>query len=53
MKLKAGSLFYFWLHWVFIATRRLPLLAESKGFSLVAVPRILIAVAFLVVEPGL
>ena len=28
---------YFWLNWVFIAAHRLPLVAESGGYSLVAV----------------
>ena len=27
-------LFYFWLHWVFVAARGLPLVAVSGGYSL-------------------
>ena len=43
---------YFWPHWVFIAARGLSLAAMSRGFSLVAVCGLLIAVA-LVAEHGL
>ena len=35
---------FFWLHWVFVAARRLSLVAVSGGYS-VAVRRFLIAVA--------
>ena len=46
------SFIYFWPHWVFIAARGLSLAAMSRGFSLVAVCGLLIAVA-LVAEHGL
>ena len=39
------SIHYFWLHWVFVAAHRLSLVAESRGYSLVAVRGLLIAVA--------
>ena len=42
--LSVFSIHYFWLHWVFVA-HRLSLVAESRGFSLVAVRGLLIAVA--------
>ena len=42
---------YFWLRWVFVATRRLPLVVASRGYS--AVCRLLIAVDSLVAEHGL
>ena len=41
---------YFWLHWVFVAVRGLSLVAASRGLLFVAVRRLLIAVASLVVE---
>ena len=44
---------YLELCWVFIAALRLFLVAESGGYSLVVVFRLLIAVAFLVVVHGL
>ena len=28
------EIFFFWLHWVFIAVRGLSLVAESRGYSL-------------------
>jgi len=37
---------YFWLDWVFDAVDRLSLVAESRGYSQVAVGGLLIAVAF-------
>ena len=27
------SIYYFWLHWVLVAAHRLPLVAESRGYS--------------------
>ena len=42
-------LFYFWLHWFFVALYGLSLAAWAGGYS-VAVNRLLIAVASLVVE---
>ena len=39
----------FWLRWVFIAMHKVSLVAVSWGYSLVAVYRLLIAVASLVV----
>ena len=44
------NLFYFWLCWVFTAVSRLSLVAVSRGYLLVAVPRLLIAVASLIAE---
>jgi len=44
---------YFWLLWVFVAVRGLSLVAMSRGYSLVAVRRLLITLASLVVELGL
>ena len=41
---------YFWLHWVFIATRGLSLVAASGGYSLVVVCGLFVAVASLVSE---
>ena len=45
--------YYFWLWWVFIATCKLSLVAVSRGYTLVAVHGLPIAVAFLVAEHGL
>ena len=36
---------YFWLCWVFVAAHRLSLVVASRGYSLVEVCRLLIAVA--------
>ena len=47
------DLFYFWLHWVFIAAHRLSLVVISRGCSLVALCVPLIAVASIVAEHGL
>ena len=47
------TLFFFfssWLHWVFIAACRLSLVAASGGVLFIAVLRLLIVVASLVVE---
>ena len=44
---------YLGLCWVFVAPLRLFLVAESWGYSLVVVLRLLIAVAFLLVVHGL
>ena len=38
----------FWLHWVSVALRRLSLVLASRGRSLLAVRRLLIAVVSLV-----
>ena len=46
-------LFYFWLHWVFIAAWGFSLVTESGGYSLVSVFRLLILVASLVAALGL
>ena len=43
---------YFWLHWVFVAVRRLSLVAAS-GVCFMAVHGLLTAVASLVAEHGL
>ena len=44
---------YFWLYWVFIAACELSLVVASRGYSLIAVCRLLTAVASPVVEHGL
>ena len=44
---------FIWLYWVFMAAHGLSLVMESGDYSLVAVHRLLIAVASLVVEHGL
>ena len=41
------------LHWVFVAAGRLSLVVASGGYPLVAIHRLLIAVASLVAERGL
>ena len=46
-------LFIFWLHWVFIAVRRLSRSCTEQGLLFVAVRWLLIAVASLDVEHGL
>ena len=46
-------IFYFWLHWVFIAGYELSLDVVSRGYSLVMVHKPLIVVASLAVEHGL
>ena len=43
----------FWLHWVFVASGELCLVVASRGYSLVAVHRLLIVVASLVEEQQL
>ena len=47
---KDFSFFFFWLRWVFVAARRLSLVAVS---GVAEVPGLLTAVASLVVEHGL
>ena len=44
---------YFWLCWVFVAAYRLFLIGVSRGYFLVAVHGLLIAVASLAAEHGL
>ena len=44
---------YFWLLWVSVAVNRLPLVAESGGYRLVAVRGLLVVMAPLVAEHGL
>ena len=44
---------YFWLHWVFVAARRLSLVVVSGGLLFIAVCGLLIAVVSLVEEHGL
>ena len=44
---------YFWLCWVFVATRGLSLVGGERGLLFVALRRLLIAVASLTVEHGL
>ena len=43
-------IFFVWVRWVSIAARVLSLVAASRGYSLVAVHGLLIAVASLVAE---
>ena len=43
-------IYYFWLHWVFVAVRRLFSSCGERGLLFVAVCRLLIAVASLVAE---
>ena len=50
---RAHSFFFFWLRWVFVAVRRLSLVAASGGLLFVVVRGLLIAMASLVAEPGL
>ena len=38
---------YFWLHWVFVATRRLSLVVVSRGYSLIAVASLMEAPSWL------
>ena len=45
-------LIYFWLHWVFVAARRLFSSCGEQGLLFVAVRELLIAVASLVAEHG-
>ena len=44
---------YFWLHWVFVAVCVLSLVEVSRGYSRIAVLRLLIVVASLVAKHGL
>ena len=44
---------YFWLCWVFVAAWAFPLVVASRGYSLVAVHRLLTTVPSLVGEHGL
>ena len=44
---------YFWLCWVFVAASGLSLVVERRGYSLVAVLRLLITVASLAAEQQL
>ena len=44
---------YFWLQWVFVATRRLSVVMVNKGYSVVAVQRLLIVVASFIVDHSL
>ena len=46
-------LFYFWLHWVFVAAQGLSLVELSGGYSLAVVCGLLTAVASFVEEHGL
>ena len=47
-----SSLHIYWLWWVFVAERRLPLVAASRGFSLLQCPGFLIVVASLLWSMG-
>ena len=53
LKYKFIYLIYFWLCWVFVASRRLSLVVASGGLLSFAVRGLLIAVASLVAEHGL
>ena len=44
------STFFFWLHWAFTAVHRLSLVSVQGGYSLIAVPSLLIVVASLVAK---
>ena len=46
-------LFYLWLRWIFVAVRRLSLVAVSGGLLFIAACVLLIAVASLVAKHGL
>ena len=46
-------IFYFWLHWIFIAVHGLSLVAKNRGQSLVVVLSFLIVVASVFEERGL
>ena len=46
------SLFFFLLHWVFIAECKFSLVAASEGYSLVAGCELLVLMASLVAENG-
>ena len=46
------SFIYSWLCWVFIAVRAFSLIAESRGYSLVAVRGLRVVVASLVADHG-
>ena len=46
-------IFIYSLHWVFVAAHRLSVVVASRGYYLVAVHGLLIAVASLVVEHGI
>ena len=50
--LRKTFIYLFLLHWVLVAVCRLSLVAVSRGYSLVAVHRLLIVVASLVAEHG-
>ena len=43
-------IFYFWLHWVFVAVLQLSLVAESRGYSLVIAFGLLTVVTSLIAE---
>ena len=43
---------YFWLCWILVAVCRLSLIVVSRGYSLIAVLGLLIAVASLISEHG-
>ena len=51
--LKYIYIYIYWLCWVFVAACGLSLVVESRGYSLVVVHGLLIAVASLVAEHGL
>ena len=45
-----NNFIWFWFHWIFVAVQGLSLIAESGGYSVVVVLRLLIVVASLVAE---
>jgi hypothetical protein len=46
----ALSVYYFWLHWLFLASQQLSAAVVSKGYAPVAVHRLLFVVASFVAE---
>ena len=48
--IKKNTTIYLWMCWVFIAARRLSLVAASRSYSLVSVRGLLVAAASLVAE---
>ena len=44
---------YFWLRWIFVAVHGVALVAESRGYSIVAVHGLLTELASLVTKQGL
>ena len=47
-----NNFIWFWFHWIFVAVQGLSLIAESEGYSVVAVCGLLTAMTSLVSEHG-